>query len=80
MGRPGSAVYESAAVRRSTGSRRGKKWLCATLVEVASAVSRTKDTYLGSRYTRLASRRGAKRTAVRRRALAVDLGVLDAGS
>lgn len=58
------AMHESAGVRRSAGARHGNKWLCSTLVEAASSVSRTKNTYLGSQYARIASRRGAKRAAV----------------
>jgi hypothetical protein len=50
--------------RSPAGSRQGNKWLASMLVEVASSVSRTKDTYLGAQYARIAARRGKKRAAV----------------
>ena len=55
---------ESAGKRRSGRTTHGNKWLRPTLVEAAWAASRTKGTYLKSRYHRLASRRGKKRAAV----------------
>lgn len=57
-------VNESAGKRRSARCRPGDKWLRAALVEAAHAAARTKGTYLGAQYARLAGRRGAKRAAV----------------
>ena len=58
------AMHESAGKRSPAGSRKGNKWLASMLVEAASSVSRTKDTYLGAQYARIASRRGRKRAAM----------------
>ena len=58
------AMHESAGKRSPAGSRKGNKWLASMLVEAASSVSRTKDTYLGAQYARIASRRGRKRAAL----------------
>jgi transposase len=55
---------ESAGKRRSGKSTKGSRWLRAALVQAAHAAGRSKGTYLGSQYRRLASRRGAKRAAV----------------
>lgn len=55
---------ESAGKRRSGRTTHGNKWLRATLVESAWAASRTKGTYLKSRYHRLTARRGKKRASV----------------
>jgi transposase len=59
---PGS--NESAGKRRPAGSRKGNPWLKTTLVSVAHAAGRTKDTYLSAQYHRIAARRGANRAAV----------------
>lgn len=56
--------HESAGKRKSGRTTHGDKWLKATLVEAAWAASRTKGSYLKSRYHRLASRRGKKRAAL----------------
>jgi hypothetical protein len=61
------AMHESADKRRPAGSREGNKWLASMLVEAASSVSRSKSSYLATQYARIASRRGRKRAAVRRR-------------
>ena len=53
------AMYESAGRRSPAGHRMGNKWLCAMLVEAATAASRTKNTYLAGQYGRLSRRRGA---------------------
>ena len=58
------AMHESAGKRSPAGSRKGNKWLASMLVEAASSVSRTKDTYRGAQYARIASRRGRKRAAM----------------
>jgi transposase len=55
---------ESAGKRYSGRITPGNKWLKGCLAEAAWAASRTKDTYLKSRYQRLAARRGKKRAVV----------------
>jgi transposase len=49
---------ESAGKRRSGKTRRGSKWLRATLTEAALAATRTKNSYLAAQYQRLRGRRG----------------------
>jgi transposase len=51
---------ESAGKRKSARTRKGSPWLRATLIKSARAASRSKSTYLGERYRRLARRRGDK--------------------
>jgi transposase len=55
---------ESGGKRQSGRTRRGNPWLRATLIEAGQAAGRTKQTYLGAQYRRLARRRGAKKAAV----------------
>jgi transposase len=55
---------ESAGKRRSGTTRKGDPWLRTLLVEAAYGAGRTKDTYLGAQYRRLAARRGRKKAAV----------------
>jgi len=55
---------ESAGKRRSGKTTRGNKWLKGTLTEAAWSASKTKGTYLSTRYKRLASRRGKKRASL----------------
>jgi transposase len=55
---------ESAGKRHGGKTRKGSPWLRAALVEAARAAGRTKTTYLGAPYRRIAARRGAKRAAV----------------
>jgi len=55
---------ESAGKRRSGRTRKGSPWLRAALVEAAQAAGRTRQTYLGAQYRRLAARRGTKRAVV----------------
>lgn len=55
---------ESAGKHLSGRTRHGDKWLASAMVEAAYAASRSKDTYLASRFWRLAGRRGKKRAAV----------------
>ena len=59
---PGS--QESAGKRRSGRTRKGNPWLRVLLVQAAHAAARTKGTYLGAQYRRLAARRGKSRAAV----------------
>jgi transposase len=56
--------HESAGKRYSGKTRKGNPWLRAVLIEAAQAAGRTKDTYLGAQYRRLAARRGKQRAAV----------------
>jgi transposase len=55
---------ESAGKRKSGRTRRGNRWLRATLTQCAWAASHTKATYLSSQYRRLASRRGKKKALI----------------
>lgn len=55
---------ESAGKRKSGKTRKGNKYLRATLVEAARAAARTKNTYLSAQYHRIAARRGSSRAAV----------------
>jgi len=55
---------ESAGKRLSGRTRKGSPWLRAALIEAGHAARRTKGTYLGALYARLAARRGAKKAAV----------------
>jgi hypothetical protein len=59
---PGS--HESAGKRKSGRTRQGNVYLKGILVEAAWAAGRTKNTYLSTKYQRLARRRGAKRACV----------------
>jgi transposase len=49
---------ESAGKHRSGKTRKGSKWLRATLTESALAATRTKNSYLAAQYQRLRGRRG----------------------
>lgn len=55
---------ESAGKRKTGRTGQGNRWLRHTLIEVARAAGRTKNTYLSSMYHRIAARRGANRAAV----------------
>lgn len=55
---------ESAGKRKSGRTGHGNPWLLPTLVEVAQAAGRTRNTYLSAQYHRLAARRGAKRAVI----------------
>ncbi len=55
---------ESAGKRRSGRTRRANPWLRTALVEAAHAAARTKNSYLGALYRRLAARRGKKKATV----------------
>ena len=54
----------SAGKRHGNRTRRGSPWLRSALVEAAHGASRSKGTYLGAQYHRLASRRGKKKAIV----------------
>jgi transposase len=56
--------HESAGKRYSGRTAGGNKWLRRVLVEAAWAGVKTKDSYLGAQYRRLAGRRGKKRAIV----------------
>ena len=56
--------HESAGKRKSGKTRHGNRWLNAALGTAAMAAGRTKDTYLASRYRRLAPRIGKKKAIV----------------
>lgn len=56
--------HESAGKRRAARSRRGNRALKSTLVEAGMGAGRTKNSYLGAQFRRIAARRGAKRAAV----------------
>lgn len=55
---------ESAGKKMSTRIRKGNKYLKATLVECARSAIRNKQSYLYSRYHRIAARRGGKRAII----------------
>jgi transposase len=55
---------ESAGKRRSGKTRKGNPWLRTFLVEAAHGAGRTKTTYLGAQYRRLAARRGRTKAAI----------------
>ena len=49
---------QSARKRRSGKTRKGSKWLRATLAEASLAATKAKDSYLAAQYQRLRGRRG----------------------
>lgn len=55
---------ESAGKRKSGRTTKGSPWLKATLVQIAHAAGRSKNTYLSALYHRLVPRKGKKRAAV----------------
>lgn len=55
---------ESAGKVKSAQIRKGNKHLKTTMTQVAWAISRTKNTYLGAKYRALAPRRGKKRAII----------------
>lgn len=55
---------ESGGRRYPARSRHGNKNLKSAFTEAGRAAGRSKDTYLGAQYRRIASRRGAKRAAL----------------
>ena len=56
--------HESAGKRQSGKTRKGNRYLRTALVEAAQAAGRSRNTYLGAQYHRLAARRGKKKAAV----------------
>ena len=64
---------QSAGKRKSGKTADGNKWLRACLVQCAHAAARSKDTYLGVRYHRLAKGKKTQRAAV-----AIAHNILDA--
>ena len=64
---------ESAGKRRSTRTRKGTPWLKTTLVQVAWAAARTKNSYFHAQFLRIKSRRGPKKAI-----LAVAASILTA--
>jgi transposase len=54
----------SAGKRKRSRTTKGNRWLRRALAEAAWAASRTKDSYLGAQYRRLAGRRGKKRALI----------------
>ena len=55
---------ESAGKQRKAKALKGNRWLCSLLVQSAYSVGRTKGTYAGAFYHRIARRRGNERAAV----------------
>ncbi len=53
--------HQSAGKNKTGRTRKGSRWLRQTLVEAAHAAARSKKTYLGAQYQRLAARRGTKK-------------------
>jgi transposase len=56
--------HESAGKRKSGRTRKGSPWLRQALVEAAHGAARSKKTYIGAQYRRLAARRGKKKAAI----------------
>ena len=69
---------QSAGKIKSSRIRKGNKHLKVTMTQVAWAISRTKLTYLGSKYRALVPRRGKKRAiiAIGRKALVISYHML----
>ncbi len=59
---PGS--NESAGKQRTSRTRKGNPMLRGTLTQAGQAAGRSKNTYLGATYRRIAARRGRKRAAI----------------
>jgi transposase len=59
-----SGNNESAGKRRSGKTRKANRWLRQALALAAQAASHSKDSYLASRFRRLACRRGKKRATI----------------
>ncbi len=56
--------HESAGKRKGGRTRKGSPWLRQTLIEAAHAAARSKKTYIGAQYRRIAARRGTKKAQV----------------
>ena len=59
---PGS--NQSAGKQRTSRTRKGNPILRGTLTQAGQAAGRSKNTYLGATYRRIAARRGSKRAAI----------------
>jgi transposase len=55
---------ESAGKNKSGRTTQGNKWLKPKLVEASWAATRTKETYLGSKYRNLVKRKGPKKAII----------------
>jgi transposase len=55
---------ESAGKRRSGKTRKGNRWLRGAVLQAAWGAIRTKGSYFGAQFRRIAKRRGEKRAAV----------------
>jgi transposase len=53
--------HESAGKRKSGKTRKGNRWLRATLIECARGAVRARNSYLAAQYHRIARRRGDKK-------------------
>lgn len=58
------ANHESAGKRRPAGTRHGSPWLRRTLLEAAHSATRTKGSYYGAQFARIARRRGPNKATV----------------
>lgn len=56
--------HESGGKRKSGRMPKGNRWLCGLLVQAGHAAGRSKGTYAGAFYHRVARRRGKQRAAV----------------
>lgn len=56
--------YESGGRQKNGRTPKGNRWLCGLLTEAGHAASRSKGTYAGAFYHRVARRRGKARAAV----------------
>jgi transposase len=56
--------HESAGKRLSGKTRKGNPYARRLLIQAAHAAGKSKNTYLGAQYRRLASRKGSKKAAV----------------
>jgi transposase len=76
------ANRESGGRRYRARSRFGNKHLKSALVEAGRAAGRSKDTYLGAQYRRLAARKGGKRAvlAVGHSILTISYHLMDRGT
>jgi len=72
---------ESGGKRLSGTSRKGNRWLRRVLTQAAWGAVRKRDTYLGARFRRLASRRGRKRAllAIAHKILVIAFWMLKTG-
>ncbi len=56
--------HESGGKQKSGRTRKGNRWLCGVLVQAGVAAGRSKGTYAGAFYHRVARRRGKERASV----------------